>query len=69
MNGSSWFIRAAIVGGITWGAVKFAPAGAPKMIALAIGSMAVASIVAGNIPLVANVLAGNLLPAPAASAA
>ena len=67
---NSWYVRAALVAGATYVAYKYAPAGAGKTIALAIGGISVAGIVAGSVPLVGQVMAGRLplsasQPAPA----
>jgi hypothetical protein len=67
---SSWYVRAGIVAGITWAAWKYLPLGpVGKTVALAVGGVAAASIVAGNVPLIGNALAGRLpLPMPTTTA-
>jgi hypothetical protein len=58
---SSWYIRAALVGFGTYFAWKHLPIGpVGKTITLAIGGVATAGIVAGNSPIVAQLLAGNV---------
>lgn len=61
MNLTSWPVRAAIVAGLTYAAYRYLPLGSVgKTVAIAVGGVATASIVAGNIPLLGNALSGQL---------
>jgi hypothetical protein len=58
---SSWYVRAGIVAGLTWIAYRYLPVDTVgKTVALAIGGVAAASIVAANVPLVGTALSGRL---------
>lgn len=69
----SFPVRLAVVIGLTVAAYKFLPkvvpleAGVVKALSLAIGGVAGATIVAGNVPLVGQLLDGRL-PLPVAAA-
>lgn len=64
---SKWYVRAAIVGGITYFAYKYAPAGVGKTIALAVGGVSMAGIIGTNVPALGAVMNGYL-PVSTASA-
>jgi hypothetical protein len=68
MNGllSSWYVRAGIVAGLTWLAYRYIPVPGPgKTAIVALGAVSVAAIVANNVPLIGQVMAGRL-PMPVA---
>jgi len=70
MNGllSRWWVRVGIVGGLTYLAYRYLPAGSIwRTGAVAVGAVSAATIVASNVPLVNQVLAGRL-PLPASGA-
>ena len=64
MNGSllsSWYFRAALVGFATYFAMKHLPLSVTaKTAALAIGAVATTAIIAGNVPPLQQLLAGNV---------
>jgi hypothetical protein len=67
MNGifSSWYFRAGVVAGLTWLAYRYIPVPGPgKTAIVALGAVSIAGIVAANVPLLGQVLAGRL-PGPA----
>jgi len=71
MNGllSSWYFRAGIVAGLTWLAYRYIPVPGPgKTAIVALGAVSIAGIMAANMPLIGQVLAGRL-PLPVAPAA
>ena len=60
MNLTSWPVRAAIVGGLTFLAWKYAPNAIAKTVALAVGGVSTAYVIASGVPLVSGLLAGQL---------
>lgn len=57
----NWMVRTAIVAGLTYAAVRFLPVGVVgKTVAIAVGGVAAAGIVAANVPLLGSVLNGRL---------
>jgi len=70
MNLDNWLVRAGIVAGLTYLAMRYIPAGALRTGVLAVGAVSVAGIVGSNVPLAGALISGRLpVPAPAAPAA
>lgn len=64
MNGllNSWWGRTAILAGLTWLGYKYLPFGGNtgKTVVLAVGSVATVGALASGVPLVRNLIAGQL---------
>jgi hypothetical protein len=64
---SQWWFRAGVVGGLTWAAYRFLPVpGVGKTAIVALGAVSIAGIIASQVPLVSQLMAGQL-PAPKAA--
>lgn len=65
----NWMVRVAVVGGLTWLGLKYAPAGVGKSAVLAIGAVSIAGIVGTNVPALGQLISGQIPSLPASSTA